>query len=480
MLEASDTVLDRRASMAEVRAAAPARRSSDMAWPYVRGAGLSVTCIWVFVITYLALTPRTYLSRWTLNLPGATSSVSVSLDTIGQSNSTPSSPFSSSSLSPKVVYKEIADGEKVRSAAARSLGLTLLQFGKPRVKLVDETALMLFEMSAATPDEAQRRGEALIAAFNTELDRLRTDETEKRAGAVQRNLADYQHQARLVRDAMIRAQVETGLVSTNQFAEMVTGLGNLRKRIVELRSEVLKSEDEQARLGKQLGVTAHDAGQGLRLAADPGVQKVLSEYAEASSLFAVDDERFGERHPQRLAALNRRDAALSRLKAAMARMQSDGAGGTTGGAVIDIERLATVVNTSARSDLYATLVRNDAVLEGRRRELTSMNAERARLEAEVTALNPAVARLEELKKEQVVADAVLSSAIARLDSSKSDIFGSYPIVQVVATPDIAETASQPRPLYAALGGISGSVFACLAWILAWLQSYHRWKRRKSD
>ena len=152
MAGTADTRPDRIATPHEPHTRQFARRRTDLAWPYVRGALLSVVCIWTFSTSYLWFTPRTYVSRWTLNLPSAASSVSLSLESIGQSSSTPNSPFSSSALSPKVVYKEIAEGERVRVAAARSLDLELGRFGKPRVKLIDETALMLFEISASSPD----------------------------------------------------------------------------------------------------------------------------------------------------------------------------------------------------------------------------------------------------------------------------------------------------------------------------------------
>ncbi len=444
-----------------------------MALPYVRGAALSVACIWAFVATYLAFTPRTYVSRWTLNLPGASSNVSLSLESIGQSSSNAGSPFSSSALSPKVVYKEIAEGERVRNAAARSLGLSLPAFGKPRVKLIDETALMLFEMSATSPEEAKRRSDALVAAFNAELDTLRNDELEKRATAVRRNLADYQAQVRLARENTIRAQVETGLVSVNQFTEMVSSLTALRRRVIEVASDVEKLADEQARMTVQLGIDAATASTTLKLAADPAVLKAMSEYVDAATAFSADSERFGARHPQYLASANRYDAARTRLGAVMNRLVP-GADKS-----VDLATLVTLVNGSPRADLYLSFVRGDATLQGKRKELATLNDERAHLESDVTRLSGAAARLEDLKKDQLVADAVLSTAMARLDSSKSDIYGSYPIVQIVAPPDISEAAVQPRPLYAALGGVSGTLFACLAWLLAWLQFVNRWNRRKS-
>ena len=455
-------------------ASAPARRRrSDQAWPYVRGASLSVACVWMFVSAYLALTPRTYVSRWVLNLPGAASNVSVSLESIGQSSSTPNSPFGSSSLSPKVVYKEIAEGERVRAAAAQAAGIELAQFGKPRVKLIDETALMMFEMTARSPEEAKRRSDALMAAFNTELDTLRNDELATRDAAVRGNLAGYQSQVRQARERMIAAQRDTGLVSTAQYAEMVSSLTALKRRLVELGGETGRLDDEQARLSSQLGTSPWMAGRALKLAADPGLQKAAADYNEAAQAFTLDDSRFGAQHPQRMTSLTRRDSTLARLRE-LIEQALPGEGHR-----VDPATVVALTGASPRADLYLTLVRNDAALKGKRRETGELTADKDKLEADVTRLSTAVARLEDLKKDQIVADAVLSSAMARLDSAKSDIYGSYPIVQVVAPPDIANAAAQPRPLYAALGGLSGTFFALLSWMLAWLQFVHRATRQRN-
>jgi uncharacterized protein involved in exopolysaccharide biosynthesis len=474
MAGTADIRPDQTATASELHSTQFGRRRSDMAWPYLRGGIISVISIWMFVASYLSFTPRTYTSRWTLNLPSAASSVSLSLESIGQSSSTPNSPFSSAALSPKVVYKEIAEGERVRVAAAKALNIEPARFGKPRVKLIDETALMLFEMTAPSPEEAKRRGEALMTAFNEELESLRNDELEKRAGAVRRNLSDYQHQVRAARDATVRAQVETGLVSTTQFSEMVTSLTTVRRRVADISAEADKLSEEQHKLAERLGVTPAAASLALKLASDTRLIKMLDELNEATTAFAIDSERFGSRHPQLMMKSDRLDAARQRATRLIERIS---AGNTTS---INLETVTTIVTSSPRADLFLNLVRGDAALDGKRRELETAAIDKARLETDVNRLSGAAARLEDLKKDQLVADAVLSTAMARLDSSKSDIYGSYPIVQMVAPPDIADAAAQPRPLYAVLGGVSGTFFACLAWMLAWLQFSHRSTRRKND
>ena len=92
---------------------------------HVRGWLLSSALLWMIALLYLLVTPATYISKLTLILPGSVSGSTVKLDTIGQSSTQPSSPFGSASISPKVIYKEIAESEQVRAQAAKLLQFTL-------------------------------------------------------------------------------------------------------------------------------------------------------------------------------------------------------------------------------------------------------------------------------------------------------------------------------------------------------------------
>ena len=118
--------------------------------PSVKWGAPAIALIWLMAAAYYFLMPPVYHSKWSLILPVSNSGSTVSLETIGQTTSSPSEPFGSVSLSPKVIYKEIAGSEQVREAAAKSMGLTTRAFGKARVKLIDETSLMIFRTSAGS------------------------------------------------------------------------------------------------------------------------------------------------------------------------------------------------------------------------------------------------------------------------------------------------------------------------------------------
>ncbi|HEY8578299.1 MAG TPA: hypothetical protein VIL72_00330, partial [Beijerinckiaceae bacterium] len=100
-------------------------------------------------------------------------------------------------------------------------------------------------------------------------------------------------------------------------------------------------------------------------------------------------------------------------------------------------------------------------------------------EERLARLSEAAATLEDLQKKQLVAEAVYSSAAARLDTNRADVYASYPLLQVLAEPNLPERPSSPRWLFAIIGIIGGTGLATLAWVMAWLYQLFVLKRLKS-
>jgi len=90
-------------------------------------------------------------------------------------------------------------------------------------------------------------------------------------------------------------------------------------------------------------------------------------------------------------------------------------------------------------------------------------------EAEIGRLSVDAATLENLKKDHLVAEAVFTSAVARLDTNKSDLYSSYPMVQMMAAPDLPTERSQPQFIIALAAGIIGTLLVLLAGAATWVR-----------
>ena len=113
--------------------------------------------VWGITLAYLLFAPDRFDSRMTLILPGTGVGGSINLESIGQATTTTASAFSSPSLSPTENYKRLLTSDIVLRDAARRAGEDEDAFPAPSIKLIDQTNLIEVEMSARTPEQAQRR-----------------------------------------------------------------------------------------------------------------------------------------------------------------------------------------------------------------------------------------------------------------------------------------------------------------------------------
>lgn len=430
------------------------RRRRKLGW-----VAPSLVAVWALAAAYYLLMPAAYTSKWTLIVPVSNNTSNVSLDQIGQTSTQQSHTFGSVTLSPKVIYKEIADSEQVREAAAQIIGVEPGRFGRARVKLIDETSLMLFQMSGRSPDEAQAKARALVTAFNRQLDSLRRDETEKRSASLKDNLKQYQENLDAARERMTEFQRVSGLRSPNQYNEMVTSAELIRRKISDQRSELERQISNQAVLVNRIGLRPLEAAAGLKLAANPSFAKLATAVAEANAVVHENGMLYGPNHPALATARIKIDGAMLEIRRL--------AQGTGVDPTVDLRSLVMLINGSQQAELLKSVVSNESTLAGKRQEIDALESELKRTDQEISRLSADAAKLDNLKKDHLVAEAVLTSAVARLDTNKSDLFTSYPIVQVLAAPDLPADRSQPQLIIALAAGIFGSFFIMLAWGALW-------------
>ena len=121
---------------------------------YILVLGLGWIVIGMLAAAFFFLTPKTYSSGFTLILPGAGSSSSVNLSSLGQATSNTSSPFGSHSLSPTENYKRLLQSFRLRGKVAATLDLPITEVPAPNIKLANQTKLMYVSVRASSPEAA--------------------------------------------------------------------------------------------------------------------------------------------------------------------------------------------------------------------------------------------------------------------------------------------------------------------------------------
>ncbi len=106
-------------------------------------------------------------------------------------------------------------------------------------------------------------------------------------------------------------------------------------------------------------------------------------------------------------------------------------------------------------------------LDGMRTKLAAQISEE---QQRVVSLALAASRLDDLKRDVQVAEAVFSSALARIGTSKADFFASYPLVQTLEAPDLPTRPSSPMKMLAVAGALAANIFLTLALVMTWLRT----------
>ncbi len=428
---------------------------------YIAALAGPLVMIWSVTLAYLLVAPDRFDSQMTMILPGTGVGGSLNLESIGQATTTTASAFSSPSLSPTENYKRLLTSDIVLRDAARRAGEDEAAFPAPSIKLIDQTNLIEVEMSAGNPEKAQRRMEALEAAFFGALDKLRRDEAEARENADAARIAELEAKVDEAQKALLDFQAETGLVSLDQFAGRVTALDQLRESERDRRVQLAQSKAGARRLAGALDISLQEARMAMRLKADPEFRNLLERYAEVASQHAESGATLGDAHATMEELAVERDALRDAL--AVRGASISGAGKAS---VLSFADLAV---SDTRERLFAALTERDAGGAEHSAALAELRGQIAAQSGDAQRQVEQAAQLADLMRDLRVAEAVFSSALARLDTNKSDPFASYPLVQILEAPSLPREKSAPSSLLAIAGGVGATLFTLLGFLLLWLR-----------
>lgn len=417
--------------------------------------------IWLVTLAYVALVPKTYLSEFSLILPGSGMGSSLNVESIGQAQSSANSAFSSSTLSPTENYKQLLSADITLRAAARIAREDEEAFPEPTVKLIDQTNLIHVSLPGRTSQQAKVRAEALRRAFLAQLDILRTDEAAKREASDVKHLSELSQKVQSAQRKLIAFQASHGLATLEQFNARIAAVDTLRDRERDARIQVQQYVGTAGSLSDRLHSSTHSADAAMRLRGDPIFQQLVERYAASNAQASEKSGTLGPQHADMARVNSERDE----LRTALVRRGRE----LTGLPAATILSRVDLQLADGRSNLMQAMTVNDAQASGANAALAEIRGDLARAQAQSPKLIEQASELADLQRDHRVAEAVFSSALARLDTNKQDPFASYPLVQTLAAPSLPRAPSSPSLVIALAGAIAATFLTLIAFGLLWLR-----------
>ena len=443
-------------------------------WSFLRGGGpegrhirYAITLI-VGVVTILALaaavyifTPRTYSSGFTLILPGAGASSSVSIETLGQTSTNAASAYGSQSLSPTENYKKLLQSYRLRGRVAEQFSLPMGEVPAPRIRLANQTQLIYVTLTADSPEQAKDFADAWLSVFEAEISALRLEEQIIRENAYRSTLLSFEAAVEQSRAKIIAFQTTHGLISVEQFQNLVQRSETMKLQAREAKTKADVAEREIGRLSAMLGVSPDRAAKVMMLQSDPIFQSLYGSLSEAENRHAELANMFGTNHPEL--------RVVSEEKAGLQTALED-----RGRALIGFERFESIevgqyaANTE-RARLISGLVQAATSYAGARQEFEALQVQQAETVGRVELLAEPATELDALLRDHQVAETVFASALARIDTNRTDMFASYPLTQTVEHPGLPTAPVTPSRQLVAIGTIGVIFLYSMGLILLWIR-----------
>ena len=434
-------------------------------WKRYLGLGLIFNAaIWGTALLYLEIAPREYSSEWTIALPRGGEQASVSVPGVGSASSSIQSPYNTNNADPREDYRYIASSKPVLEAAAASLELSLGEFGSPRINIVPNTMLMEFEFEGDSPREAQFKSQALYEALLVRLYELRIQEAAHKEQSLQTTLKASQKKLNDAQQRLSDYKSRSDFNSDVQIDHLSSSIEQLRRERAQTLAQLRQSDASLRQLSTSLELSPQQATEAYKLQSDPYLQQITSDYGESSAAIVGLNSRYTPENPAVINEKSRQEdiqAALTQrsqylLKKPVSQEY--------------VEQLS-LNNSPSREQLLQNLVSVQADKQGLQARAQEIEQQLVLFENRLKSLAKQQITVVELQRQLQIAEVIFSSTLTQLDLRNSDVFGSYPQIQLIQEPSLPNSPNSPKEKFVLLGAILGSSFLTLAVASLWYRSY---------
>jgi uncharacterized protein involved in exopolysaccharide biosynthesis len=422
---------------------------------------ISCIVVWTLILTFVTLKPDTYTSQWSLILPGTGNGHAVSLESIGQATATSSSPYNNSSISPSVNYKAIATSTPVLVQAAATVGISLSEFSKPRITLVDQTSLMNFEIKGSSAKQSQLKALALYNSLQFQLERLRNDEQKVAAQSSLKTLEGFSKKLENAQQEKLVYQTKSGILSLEQFNQLVVSLENKRTTVSDLLAQLQNLVARSNSLQNILGLSKTQLIQAVNLRNDTMFQEYIKRHADVHAQIATTEGAWGKNHPKLKQLETSHHSINEAIKLRGRKLAGD--------KKTNVWTLIEIGSTQFENGIFQDLIQLNSQKNGLAKEIEALTSTIKDLELRIKRSSSDAIKIEDLGRKQQVATAVFSTALAKQEIGRADRFASYPQVQILAQPSLPEEADKIVVALALAGGSLATFSIAIGLVLLWLR-----------
>jgi uncharacterized protein involved in exopolysaccharide biosynthesis len=266
---------------------------------------------------------------------------------------------------------------------------------------------------------------------------------------------------RTTQQSLLDFQAKTGLVSLDQFNARIANMDSLRQQEREARVTLSQKSAETQRFSSILGKDVGGANVALRLRSDPLFQQLAGRYAKLEVAAQEKQATLGNNHGDLVQAKSERDQLRDAL------VQRGRA--ITGVNAKTILKNVDISVDGGRSNLMQGMVVANSQSAGVQAGLSELRKDISRQSANSEKLVNQASQLADLVRDHRVAEAVFSSALARIDTNKQDPFASYPLVQTLEQPSIPQNPSSPSTILALVGALGSTFIILIGLALLWFR-----------
>ncbi|MBO0352241.1 hypothetical protein J0895_24795 [Phormidium pseudopriestleyi FRX01] len=446
-------------------------------WPIYLFLGITTNLlVWGVAIAYITLKAPSYTTKWSVTLPGTGSTSRVDLPGIGGASSQTDSPYRyDSHHDPRENYKYIAASDDVRARAAQKLNLKPSEFNEPQIEIIGNSTLMEFQIVGDTPEQTQQKALALHQSFELQLEKFRQEEISDSDRNLQQLLSQSQQNLEKAQARLSEYQATSSIMSSEQLVDLSKTIEALRKQKAEVDALNQQSNARMVQISQNLDLSPASANKAFALQSDSLFQDFLLKYQTARGELMTLTSVYTTRHPVVLAKQQEIDEALEELTQRSQQI----VGRPFDPEIWEQTNLGNGDNASRREVFFQDLITTQTDNVGLEAQSQELGRQIDTLENRLKNLSVQGSELENLRRNVQIAEAVFSSTLTQLNISKSNIFASYPRIQLLSPPALPEEPSSPKKVLAILGAGMSSVFFTAGFLLLWMRDVKNKRRKQS-